>query len=151
MNRLSAAGAACQSFLQDLRKEIPSLPAPSEFDRDPNGLANWLREARKVIEPVNSEVQSGIAIALDSKAPASAKNVRETIRYSLLGRGGNQSLDLYGLLKSAGPYTWIEPGQEWLVTVASLCAPGPGKPTRACDTEQLPSRHGRECFGTNDH
>jgi hypothetical protein len=51
----------------------------------------------------------------------------------LLARSSDGEQDLYALLKSASRYTWVEPGQEWLVTVSSLQAGGPGQLSRMND------------------
>ena len=74
----------------------------------------------------------------------SAKNTWETMRYSLLDRTKSGADDLYALLRPAGRYTWVEPGQEWLVTIASLQASGPGELSRLTDLEQALSALGIE-------
>lgn len=130
LKQLAANGAACQKCLVELKAKYPNLPAPSEFDHLPDGLERWLTAARKALSPQQGDVRLQVAAALDERPPSSANNVWETVRYSLLNRGGEQSLDLYSLLQAAGPSTWVEPGQEWLVTIASLCSRGPGQPTR---------------------
>ena len=130
IRRLASAGTACQKCLVDLKALSPDLPQPSDFDAEPDGLTQWLGAARKALEAHDSEARKIVATALDEKPSASSKNVWETIRYSLISRHQDQSLDLYSLLQAAGPSTWVEPGQEWLVTIASLCAGEPGRPTR---------------------
>ncbi|WP_125182719.1 hypothetical protein [Minwuia thermotolerans] len=133
INELSASGTACQALLDDLARTHEGIPEPRAFDEDPNGLVAWLERARDATRGSRAQVERDLAAALEASPPSSAKNVRETIRYSLLARGNATSLDLYALLKTAGRYTCVDPGQEWLVTVSSLCSREPGIPSRLAD------------------
>lgn len=130
LKRLSNEGSIAQDIFSQIHEKIDSFPAPLEYDSHTDGLVRWLADARRALDPHKSKLSPEIARWLDSPVPAKAKNIRETIRYSLLDRGAGQSLDLYSVLKPAGRYTCVDPGQEWLVTVASLCSRGPSKPTR---------------------
>lgn len=131
INKLVSLGTACQKFLQDMEDVFPQ---PLKYDNSPEGLSEWFVAARKEVDsrPV---LKHKIAEALDSEnvTSASARNVGEVIRYSLRGRGGSQMLDLYGMLRFVRPYTWVEPGQEWLVALASLCSPQREVPARLAD------------------
>lgn len=133
IKQLSYVGTSCQELLKRLKKDHPELPTPASYDDREDGLAEWLQDARVALRPCKREVSEGIAAALDETQSSSAKNVFETIRYSLLVRGGHQSTDLYGFLKQAGRYTCVDPGQEWLVVIASLCSSGPRQPARLAD------------------
>jgi len=133
IKQLSFIGTSCQDLLKRFKGSYPDLPSIAEYDDKEEGLEEWLEAARKVLAPNRSEVSKEIAFALDNGKGSGAKNVFETIRYSLLVRGGHQSTDLYGFLKQCGPYTCVDPGQEWLVVIASLCSAGPRQPSRLAD------------------
>ena len=138
MNRLAAVGAECLSILEDLvepESGAEGIPAPSNFDDEVDGLCEWLVQARKVLARNGVEERIRISQALDAQRGGSANNVWETMRYSLLDRSESGADDLYALLRRAGRYTWVEPGQEWLVTVGSLQAPGPGELSRLTELE----------------
>ena len=147
MNRLAAAGTNCLLLLTELTGPGiggDRVPSPSEFDDDSNGLSEWLAQARAAIASNVSEVRKQVSNALESRRSGAAKNTLETMRYSLLGRTGSRADDLYALLRSAGKYTWIEPGQEWLVTIASLQASGPGELSRLNKLDEALSAVGVE-------
>jgi hypothetical protein len=132
MGSLSATGTACRNLLAELQKAHPDMPSPSMFDHAADGLEQWLHGARTVLAPFSDEIRRKVAAAIDGATytAGSGKNVREMIRFSFLGRGAAQSVDLYGLLSKAGRYSLVDPGQEWLVAVASLTAAGPRQPAR---------------------
>ena len=147
MNRLAAAGTNCLLLLADLAEPDNGgnrMQPPSEFDDDANGLSEWLAQAREAIAGNVSEVRKQVSNALEGKRSGGANNTWETMRYSLLGRSGSGTDDLYALLRGAGKYTWVEPGQEWLVTIASLQAPGPGKLSRLTELDRALSAIGIE-------
>lgn len=62
-----------------------------------------------------------------------AKNQKEFVRYLLQPRSGEEAAsdqaDLYYLFQNDTRSTWIEPGPEWMVVVASLCCGRPGGET----------------------
>jgi hypothetical protein len=126
-----------------IRIEGPDLP-PSQKNVAPavRGLLARGEEAREILSGIevpedNHEVSSvtssllNITVKDDLEAPEHRKvpkNLYEFIRYLLLARGiesGDQS-DFYYLARTDGRNLWIEPGPEWLVVVASLCATKPG-------------------------
>ena len=147
MNRLAAAGTKCLALLADLaERDIGGsrMPSPSEFDDDPDGLSKWLVQARSAIASKLPEVRKQVSNALESEKSGGAHNTWETMRYSLLDRTGSETDDLYALLRRAGKYTWVEPGQEWLVTIASLQASGPGKLSRLTELDSALSAIGIE-------
>ena len=149
MNQLAATGTECLSLLADLVEPDDAgvgIPAPIEYDDDPDGLVNWLGDARAVLGAQSVDVRERVSRALDADRSGSANNTWETIRYSLLDRSASGAGDLYALLRSAGRYTWVEPGQEWLVTIASLQAPGPGELCRLNDLQDALSSIGIEAF-----
>lgn len=133
IHQLTKYGTSCQKCLADLKGKFRELPEPSQYDDRRDGLTEWLNDARAFLKPHATMAKADIADALDEAPLASAKNVKETISYSLTDRGGDQFVDLYCLLRRAGPTLWIEPAQEWLVTIASLCAPEPGRQIRLGD------------------
>lgn len=133
IKQLSFIGTSCQDLLKRFKEMYPELPSIAEYDDEEEGLTDWLEDARSVLAPYRTNVSKEIALALDNGKGSGAKNVFETIRYSLLVRGGHQSTDLYGFLKQCGPYTCVDPGQEWLVVIASLCSTGPRQPSRLAD------------------
>ena len=60
--------------------------------------------------------------------PSAAKNTIETVQYSLLSRkeSGRQA-DFYGVLaRRSRRFVVVEPGEEWIVVIASMCARQPG-------------------------
>ena len=145
MNRLAAVGTECLSLLADLVEPDNGdggVPAPSEFDDDPDGLSAWLTQARDAIASDIIEVRKQVSHALDARRTGGANNTWETMRYSLLDRTESGADDLYALLRSAGRYTWVEPGQEWLVTISSLRASGPGQLSRLTDLREALSAIG---------
>lgn len=147
MNRLAAAGTNCLVLLADLADSDiggSKVPPPSEFDDDPDGLIEWLVQARMAIANNLPEVRKQVSSALESKKSGGANNTWETMRYSLLDRTRSGTDDLYALLRSAGKYTWVEPGQEWLVTIASLQASGPGQLSRLTELDRAISAIGIE-------
>lgn len=130
---LADAGSACMKLISDLSSGFEDgVPPIAKFDEDENGLASWLRAARKACQN-RPGFEQDVGAALAAKKSGTANNTWETIRYSLLSRSGDGEQDLYALLKSRGRYTWVEPGQEWLVTVSSLQAAGPGQLSRMTD------------------
>lgn len=133
IKQLSFIGTSCQDLLKKFKQAYPDLPSITAFDEKEEGLAEWLASARYALKPNRQEVATQIAAALDNSKGSGAKNVFETVRYSLLVRGGHQSTDLYGFLKQCGPYTCVDPGQEWLIVIASLCSTGPRQPSRLAD------------------
>lgn len=148
IDQLAATGTECLSLLADLvdpdDDDWEGIKAPSKYDDDPNGLSNWLRDTREELARRRVNVPEMVAQALDAKRTGSANNTWETIRYSLLDRSESGAGDLYAVLRGAGRYTWVEPGQEWLVTIASLEAPGPGKLCRLNDLRKALSSIGLE-------
>lgn len=138
INRLAGAGTACLDLIEHLSKpgdgSIAAIDVEpvEKYDDSVTGLAEWLADARSKVAG-SSEVADAVTEALSADVMGGARNTRETIRYSLVDRGTNGGTDLYALLRTAGKYTWVEPGQEWLVTVASLCADGPGGLARLGD------------------
>ncbi len=140
MNQLAGAGTACMQLLADLGtatdkdETLPSFPLPSTFDDRADGLVAWLAAARNATAR-NDTVKAKVAQALAAPRTGGANNTWEMIRYSLLNRGSDGTSDLYGLLRSAGRYAWVEPGQEWLVTVSSLRAGAPRDISRLTDLQ----------------
>lgn len=138
INRLSGAGTASLDLLERLTSRDDSdlgdldVPTIACFDSREDGLAIWLEQARAKVRG-NDSVKDAVTEALSAGVVGGARNTRETIRYSLLDRGTSVGTDLYALLKSAGNLTWVEPGQEWLIVVASLCADKPGGVCRLGD------------------
>jgi hypothetical protein len=148
MNRLAATGTECLSLLSSLvepeEDDWSGIEPPSSFDDDPNGLSRWLADSRARLDDRGVDVAALVSQALDATRSGSANNTWETIRYSLLDRSESGAGDLYALLRSAGRYTWVEPGQEWLVTVSSLRAQGPGQLCRLTDLQDSLSSLGIE-------
>lgn len=133
IRQLADAGSACMKLITELVSDKDlEVPSFAEFDDDTNGLAAWLRAARAVCK-ARPDLEQEVGTALAAKKSGTANNTWETIRYSLLSRSSEGEQDLYALLKSAGRYTWVEPGQEWLVTISSLQAAGPGQLSRMTD------------------
>jgi hypothetical protein len=66
------------------------------------------------------------------------KTLREFVRYLLLARSSNDAAsdeaDFYYLARSDRRRTWIEPGPEWVVVVASLAA---GEPAGRCTLSKV--------------
>ena len=109
MNRLAAVGTECLALLEALVEDgdgDEGVPAPSKYDGHPNGLCEWLVQARRVIASDIDDVQEQISHALDARRSSSANNIWETMRYSLLDRSESGADDLYALLRGAGRYTW---------------------------------------------
>ena len=146
MNRLAAVGTECLLLLAKLIEpnDVSRIPPPSAYDNEQNGLLEWLVQARKAISSNISEVSGEVSDALDAKRSGGANNTWETMRYSLLDRTESGVDDLYALLRRKGGKTWVEPGQEWLVTIASLRASGPGQLSRLTDLNRVLSAIGIE-------
>jgi hypothetical protein len=133
IRQLADAGSASMKLINDLVADENSGVLPMlHFDDEEDGLAKWLGQARKACSAIPDFGQK-VGAALAAKKSGTANNVWETMRYSLLARSSNGEQDLYALLKSASRYTWVEPGQEWLVTVSSLQSGGPGQLSRMKD------------------
>lgn len=133
VTQLASAGSACMKLIHGFGANGNlNMPAMSDFDDDENGLATWLTAARAACAEV-PDLGGEVARALAAKKTGPANNTWEMIRYSLLSRASDGEQDLYGVLRSAGRYTWVEPGQEWLVTVSSLQAERPGQLSRLTD------------------
>lgn len=133
IRQLAESGSGCLRLITELATEdATNVPPFSQFDDDPDGLATWLETARKACKG-RPGLPQDVGAALSAKKSGTANNIWETIRYSLLSRSSDGEQDLYALLKSSGKYTWVEPGQEWLVTISSLQAAGPGKLSRMAD------------------
>jgi len=140
MNQLAGSGTASMQLIASLiaesekDKTFPSFPAPAEFDGRADGLEVWLAAARLSCSKVEG-IKDRVTHSLAAPRAGGANNTWEMIRYSLLNRGTDGTSDLYGLLKAGGRYTWVEPGQEWLVTIGSLCAPAPRENCRLADLQ----------------
>lgn len=147
---LSNKGSACQDLLGRLVQADEDFPRPAGFDEDPNGLVEWLRAARARLEagPDRSGLENLMAEVVGGKPPASAKNVRETIQYSLGARAGLDKADLYRFAVRRGRYFCVDPGQEWIVVVASLAAGRPGATARMHELESALRRLGINAAGT---
>jgi hypothetical protein len=149
MSRLAATGTECISLLVDLvypgeDDDWDGIQAPSAFDHDADGLSLWVADSRARLDDRGVDVRELVSQAMDASRTGSANNTWETIRYSLLDRSESGAGDLYALLRSVGKYTWVEPGQEWLVTVASLQARGPKSLCRLTDLQEALSSLGIE-------
>ncbi len=146
VNRLAAAGTECLSLLADLVEpgDWEGIEAPAEYDDDPDGLSNWLEESRARLSARGVDIAPIVSQALGAPKAGGANNTWETIRYSLVDRSPSGAGDLYAMLRSAGRYTWVEPGQEWLVTIASLCSAGPKSLCRLNDVQDALSSIGVE-------
>lgn len=134
MNKTCDRGMACRSLLQDWIVDNPE-PCPSPLlYLDADGLARWIKDARDWLASSDKDAHRD-AMRQAIAGAAEAKNMRETISYSLVDRGkAGVSEDLYSLLNKRGPrYTVVEPGQEWLVVVSSLQAKNAGGRTRVVD------------------
>jgi hypothetical protein len=135
---LSANAAACQGILEWLGSEYADFPQPDKFYSSPTGLQDWLSAARAVVTGDKAKVQQRIAERLDAATTkgGAGKNIYLTILYSLLGRGAFAEDDLYGVIQSlgsAGRMSCVEPGQEWLVAIASLASRKPQQLSRLGD------------------
>ena len=136
---LSNSGVACLALLGELvggkiTNGVEIRP-PRDFDEDDNGLEHWLKHARRALTEANVDLGSRVSGALAAKKSGSANNSWETIRYSLLDRSESKSGDLYAVLRPIGKFTTVEPGQEWLVAVASLLSGSPGGSCRLSDLQ----------------
>lgn len=146
MNQLAATGSECLSLLSRLTTPVDEdgwgIKTPGDYDQYRDGLAKWLADARAGLSSRGVNIPELVADVLDAQRRGSANNTWETMRYSLLDRSPSGAGDLYALLRSAGGYTWVEPGQEWLVTIASLQSEGPGKSCRLNDLDAALSSMG---------
>lgn len=131
-------GTACLEAARDWIED-EGMPDPSAYVERRDGLAKWIEDARRWRDATGREsLARELARRLEDGASSrSANNVDETIIYSLRARGDALATgDLYGLLSQRGPYTIVDPGQEWFVAVASLCAVKPGGLARVGDVEK---------------
>ena len=119
------SGVHCMQKIKELPEKYSGFPTLSEFDNCSNGLTEWLTTARSRIQDHRSEFEKVVS---DIKEPNSSK-LHNAIRCLLENQGDDRSIDLYYLIKTSEskPQKWIDPGQEWLVTIASLCSEGPGQ------------------------
>lgn len=133
IRQLANAGSGCMKLINDLASdEALEVPPVSQFDNQVDGLAAWLVAARNACK-AKFGLEQEVGAALAASKSGAANNTWETIRYSLLARSSGGEQDLYALLKSTSRYTWVEPGQEWLVTISSLQSSGPGQLSRMTD------------------
>lgn len=136
LKSLSVKGLACMEVLKELAKSdlSSSVPEPKAYDDDPNGLRTWLATARDALSASRYEIKEKVLVALEQTSPGGLSNLHEMIRSSFLSRGAEDGQDLYALLKPAGTrYSYVDPGQEWLVVVSALSSAGPGRVSRLRD------------------
>lgn len=125
-------GTACRTLLKDwVEEQQDRCPSPLAY-LDEDGLVRWIGDVRAWLSKDPDSRKGKLRKAISGAANRAARNVYETITYALLDRGKpGVSEDLYSLLaKRGGRYTVVEPGQEWLVVVASMQARQPGQVTR---------------------
>ena len=68
----------------------------------------------------------------DTRLPSMDKNCWESVKYALLVRpGAGERRDHYGLCRANGSWLYADPGAEWVVVMASLCAQSPNSSTTA--------------------
>jgi hypothetical protein len=123
-------GYYARSALLEAVDELPSV----QFDLSAGREAAIAKLAHVNLDP-----------DLLSRDPKNApKTMREFVRYLLLARAADDAdadeADLYYLARSRGRYTWVEPGPEWIVVVASLAA---GKPGQQCTLGDVARRLAR--------
>ena len=118
-------GHAVKEAIHKALFEEEDLPGtPADWNEDPEALRNFIEEAWTKIEKHPSR-RGAIASALaTSVIKGTANNTHETVRYSLLQRRqSGREADFYYLLKTVSRrFLVVDPGQEWLVVVASLAA-----------------------------
>jgi len=134
IRKICQRGTACRAFIQSQAEEDDPCPKPYDYIDDPKGPENWIRDARRWINSDESK-QELVRQAIAGVGNRTANNAQETISYALLDRGnGGGNEDLYSLIRKKGSrYSVIEPGQEWLVVIASMQANGSGQTTRVAD------------------
>ena len=80
-------------------------------------------------EQRRSELRRHLA---DPRVPSMDKNCWESVKYALLVRpGAGERRDHYGLCRANSSWLYADPGAEWVVVMASLCAPEPKSATTA--------------------
>lgn len=137
IKKLCERGIACRDFLHHvITSEEFDCPSPKKYRMHEDGLVEWIKEARVWFANTGpDQIDQLLRDAISGRANSSAKNVKETIVYSLLDRGTpGLGSDLYSLLKRRGSrYTIVEPGQDWFVVLSSLCAKEAGRTVRLAD------------------
>lgn len=107
---------------------------PSDFNKkimSENGLSHFIKWAR-------NNLDKNRLIRKSENYEMNITNTYETIMYALLCRNDyTDQADYYGLLKRrSNRFTVVEPGPEWVVTVASVLTGRPGGATTLKNIKQ---------------
>jgi hypothetical protein len=105
-----AHGVAIRSALDARSVHFEDVPFSEQIQN--------LRQNRDLMDALKQSASA----AFTSKADA----MWESIKYALIVRsdGGEQS-DHYGVIKTRGRFSVVEPASEWIACMASLSCPGP--------------------------
>lgn len=120
-------GLAVKEVIFKCLYEDDDLPGTTaDWQDDPSAIAKFIKHARDRVSKDQS-VSSALSRALSASTKVlkgGEKNTYETVRYSLSQRREmGREADFYYLSKtSSRRYLVVEPGQEWLVVVASLAS-----------------------------
>ncbi len=118
-------GLAVKEAIHKALFEEEDLPgAPADWNDNPDALRNFIEEAWRKIEEHPSRRDAISSALATSSVKGGSNNTNETVRYSLLQRRqSGREADFYYLLKTVSRrFLVVDPGQEWLVVVASLAA-----------------------------
>lgn len=107
----------------NVRRWLEGLATPK--DPAPAGIADAYSRLVGHLTPDDlAELQGRLT------RPNGGTNVHYTIIYSLQCRERfSEQADLHSLLLRRGRYLVVEPGEEWIVVIASLCCDSPGTAT----------------------
>lgn len=124
-------GEEAKGNLAKIQDLVPKEKITSMISRENQALREYAEEWLKLIEGITLE-------EFEEEVPGFPKNVHEFIRYALRQRSSEEDSrdqeDLYYVARSDARNFWFEPGPEWLVVVASLCA---GRPSGTCTLHEL--------------
>jgi hypothetical protein len=124
IKRLLTHGLACREAIIDASKQLESQP------EDLPSLVRALRATMKGHSTVRTALGGG-------GYRGGLQNLIETVRYSLIARGGLDSPDHYALLKVVSRnYTHVSPGPEWIVVMSAMAVSGPKAAVRLGDVQR---------------
>jgi hypothetical protein len=120
-------GYAVRTLLQndsDILERVSGDPADVENWTTPQGFDACIRRIHGVLTDADKERIS----ACFRQTSSGAKNTIETVQYSLgIRQETGKHADFYGLLaRRSRRFLVVQPGEEWIVVVASMCAGVPG-------------------------
>jgi hypothetical protein len=118
-------GLAAREAIHETVFGEEDLPgSPTDWSDDPQALRRFIKEARGKVTKFPDRREKMASALASTSVKGGANNTHETVRYSLQQRRqSGREADFYYLLKTVSRrYLVVDPGQEWMVVIASLAA-----------------------------